>query len=375
MAALGIALRLNDGAVLAAANVAVLWTALPAVRRWRSIATYSLATVAGILLIVAITGDTVQAWAASSIARGAAAKGGGSLLTAPVMFFSRCFTGLFSLDSVGSFQFLLDLGGVAALVAGLAGMAGTVSRPLADAMRAGGIPPGMFLLPLGLCVSASMSGGGYHHDHFFATAVVALLAIAWAVARWSHDRVILAAAVGCGAVAVVSAAYRWNDPCSWHDYRSEPMFRDRMFQNEPPLGLLVISGAQQEFNEYLLGPIRAAGDVSLLSIPYPYPNYVLGIPPWHDYVQTFFDTTDRSSIATMIRELATDPPDWIVYQRQPDNLTGHEQLFNGGRLLPHRELDSFIEERLTSNAWQAVRGMETGRDSTWYVIRTRPPKP
>ena len=373
---LGITLRLNDGAMMAAVNTVVLWGVLPRARRLRLLSEYSLAMIAGVLTIVTITGDSFMAWAIASIGRGAATKGGGALTMAPLMFVRRCVTGLLTLESVGTFQFLLDAGGVAAFAAAMIAVCAGFSRRVDILVRTPGIPSGVFLLPAALCISASVSGGGYHHGHFFASALISLLGVAWVVARWPMQTVTTAASVACGAIALASAVYRWQDPCSWHDYRSKPLFRDRIVVTTPTLGPCVISRSQQDFNDSLFGPIGATANVSLLSIPFPYPNYLLGIPPWHDYIQTFFDTTDRSRIEKMIRELSADPPDWIVYQRQPDNLAGHEQLFNAGRPLPHRALDAFIDQQLLSGAWQpVVWGRESGRNSsTWYVIRTRASK-
>ena len=112
----------------------------------------------------------------------------------------------------------------------------------------------------------------------------------------------------------------------------------------------------------------------LLSLPYPFPNYFCDTPPWHNYVQTFFDTSTRASIEHLMSELDTAPPQWIVYQRQLNIMVGAERLYNHGRPLAQRDLDRMILQKLASGQWTLVGfsdylGHEGGG---WFVIRTRP---
>ena len=89
----------------------------------------------------------------------------------------------------------------------------------------------------------------------------------------------------------------------------------------------------------------------LLSLPYPYPNYFCDIAPWHDYVQTFFDTATRPQIEHLMQELETHPPEWIVYQRQLNIMRGAERLYNHGHPLAQRELDTMLMRKLSSGQW------------------------
>jgi hypothetical protein len=113
----------------------------------------------------------------------------------------------------------------------------------------------------------------------------------------------------------------------------------------------------------------------LLSLPYSYPNYFCAIPPWHGYVQTFYDTSSRETIQALMGDLKTAPPKWIVYQQQPYNLALHELIFNHGNPLPHRALDQLITQKITSGQWQSVYTSTYGSNgrflNTWILIRTR----
>jgi hypothetical protein len=116
----------------------------------------------------------------------------------------------------------------------------------------------------------------------------------------------------------------------------------------------------------------------LLSMPWAYPNYFCDTPPWHGYVQTFYDTTTRATIEHLMGELDTAPPQWIVYMREIDDLTTIEQVMNGGRPLPHRYLDQLIMQKIATGQWQVVQRSDylfrwkKDQQDGWYVIRTRP---
>ena len=78
----------------------------------------------------------------------------------------------------------------------------------------------------------------------------------------------------------------------------------------------------------------------------------------------------------LISELQNSPPKWILYQRQLHNLALHEQIFNNGMPLPHRDLDQAIEQKISAGAWQTVYTSSYGNrpewDNQWLLISTRP---
>ena len=124
----------------------------------------------------------------------------------------------------------------------------------------------------------------------------------------------------------------------------------------------------------LVGPMCAriassSAPATLLSLPYPYPNYFCAIAPWHGYVQTWYDTSSAQTIGRLVGELETAPPSWIVYQHDLSVMEVHEKRFTGGRRLPQRALDDLIASRVSGGAWTIVeRVCLDGSD--WMLVRT-----
>jgi hypothetical protein len=77
-----------------------------------------------------------------------------------------------------------------------------------------------------------------------------------------------------------------------------------------------------------------------------------------------------------MRELEKAPPKWVLYQRQLDILTMHEDTYNHGKPLPHRYLDQMIEQKLNSGEWEKTYASNyedsPGWRNEWILIRTRP---
>jgi len=108
----------------------------------------------------------------------------------------------------------------------------------------------------------------------------------------------------------------------------------------------------------------------MLSLPFSFANYYCGTPVWHGYVQTFFDTSTATDINGLISDLNQDPPDFIFYQRQLDNLSGHEKIFNAGKPLPHRALDELIMTNIESGRWVVSYRSSFAPPSDWILIST-----
>ena len=77
-------------------------------------------------------------------------------------------------------------------------------------------------------------------------------------------------------------------------------------------------------------------------MPFSFVNYYCDVPVWQGFVQTFFDTTTERTIKNLIHLLSTNPPEFILYQRQLEVLSLHEKAFNDSLPIPHRDLDNFI---------------------------------
>ena len=172
-------------------------------------------------------------------------------------------------------------------------------------------------------------------------------------------------------------------PYSWQNYAYGPMFHNRQKFLHPVYGEMYIDRDLLTFSQRVCADIKAvpgAPGPELLSLPYPYPNYFCNTPPWHHYVQTFFDTTPRATVERMMAELEASPPQWIVYQRQLNIMAGSERLYNHGRPLAQRELDGLIMGKIAAGQWKLVDESDylrpdwwpNPRDTDWYIIETHP---
>jgi hypothetical protein len=187
-----------------------------------------------------------------------------------------------------------------------------------------------------------------------------------------------AALVGVGAILLVcSAFYRFMVPYAWHSTQPQAMFVGRQWYRHPLYGPMVIETRQLQFIEPICDRVEPDGaDAGFLSLPYSYANYFCDIPPWHGYVQTYFDTSTAETIFGLMDELQQAPPKWILYERQLDSLAAHERQYNHGQPLPHRYLDQFLEEKLADGEWKAVYTSDYASTplwkEQWILIQTRP---
>jgi hypothetical protein len=177
-----------------------------------------------------------------------------------------------------------------------------------------------------------------------------------------------------------TAIYRFDSPYSWYSYWEKPMFADRVWYRHPDYGPMIIERDLLQMIQPVCRKIRESGsDNELLSLPWPAGNYFCSIAPWHGYVQTFFDTTSKQSIQTLMNELQQSPPKWILYQRQLMTLRYHEIVYTQGSPLQHRYLGQFIEQQISKGIWRNVYTSDyatrqfLGRqwDTEWILIQTR----
>ena len=169
-------------------------------------------------------------------------------------------------------------------------------------------------------------------------------------AEWAR-----ATLVAVAALLLCSAAhFKWDDPYSWHTYREKPLFTGRELYRHPVYGPMVIDRDLLAMIEPVCARVGDGGPGhELLSLPFSYANYFCNIPPWHDYVQTFFDTSSKETIDGLMNELQSSPPQWIFYQRQLTTLRVHELAYNRGEPLEQRRLDETIERKLAD--WELGR--------------------
>ncbi len=424
LSGLSMANRLNDGVALLGASLLVF----ASTRRMRVLPLLVLlaTSAAGLLGTVHLTGDTFRQWADNSILKAAQIKGGaGHIFLVPIRlplkaihlahYYPDDVAG--GLCAVFILMLLLPLQAlvvgtdarrrVGALWAiGFLALAtfpvilwycnsGAFITPLSNiavtpiyavnlwvlyrmVLRLRGKQPAnwkpqemLFLIPFSQMLAAASTAG---LSMPLVTPVMALTLLLLPVSLpvhipegWPKRSVITAVCF----LAVVAYPPKWKFPYHWHHYKSGTMFMDRVLYRHPTLGPMYIETSQLEMIQPMCDHIhQTAKSTELLSLPYPYPNYFCGLPPWHNYVQTWFDTSSEQTIDNLDQELSTNPPQWIVYQRALDTMVIHEKTFLNGRPLPHRKLDQLIRDKIKLGAWRIVQYKDFD-DSDWFLIQTR----
>ena len=423
--------RVTDGAALAAAS----FLCLPFLLRKNRLASLGLFLAlmfATILVTVLLTGDSFSAYLSNSIFRAAASKGGtGSIFAAPFLVIKNTLPSLFVQKKVTSLLLSLAfigvlikryrpnwIGYIIPLQLAFAALVLLISSPVnrIDLKR------GLFFEDIVLYTTIIMYG-------FAAWVIVRMVRALQGTGTWDPREIVILlpilewASYSAGAAAEPLTNYYapvallfllipvlqpfrryalWANPSvvtlfilltlnivfskilipySWQNYRYQAMFHGRVKYHHPLYGTMYIDRDLLSFSEKLCKDIGAqpgANQPELLSLPYPYPNYFCGTAPWHNYVQTFFDTTNRDTMAHLQHELETAPPKWIVYQRQMNIMIGSERLYNHSNPIPQRHLDTFIAQKLSSGEWTLVddsnylspKDLSESVGAGWYVIRT-----
>ena len=239
----------------------------------------------------------------------------------------------------------------------------------------------LFVVPLGLLASRAMSSGG-RIGQFYApfAMLLLLLPIASPIELRSRGREFLfaAAAVLFG----FGCFHRIMEPLRWMNEVNQPMFVSRQWYMHPVYGPMIIEREMLAFIEPVCEKAGTHGaDEGFLSLPFPYANYFCNVPPWHNHVQTWYDISTMATIEGLIGELQQDPPKWILYQRQPEALSAHELLFNGGKPIPYRQLDRIIEQKIDTGSWKVIYKSSYGGtrewgdnwlSQEWFLMQTRP---
>jgi hypothetical protein len=417
--------RINDGAALLVTTVGCLLV----LARKRKLFVSSLFVVTSALtavLVVESTGDSLSDYLSNSLFRAVGSKGGsGSLLAAPFRLFGNAlemrhggmwilFCGLaivvvgvlaqhFWKRSIGYvvmvqllaagvifavlshqrreqlrvgllIQFAVPLLIVAIYLLALVVAARYSMGKLGVGKRAWDAREILLLLPLAESASNSASGAATPLSGYYAQFAMLLLLIPVIQpfrkqVGWANASFLTILALG--GLSGVSAKIR--EPYEWNSQLSSPMFVNRQWYRHPVYGPMYLESGQLQLSRSICADIGGENSkAELLSLPFAYPNYFCDTPPWHGYVHTFFDTTLRSTMNGLMKELQTGPPQWIVYQRQLVSIAPLEKLFNHGRPSVQRDLDEMIMQKIATGQWQLVDKKVQDADSTWYVIRTGP---
>ncbi|HEV2646173.1 MAG TPA: hypothetical protein VGU46_07420 [Acidobacteriaceae bacterium] len=432
LSGLTITSRVTDGAALLLASFICLMF-LVQTRRLILTAVFGLVAALTVLLIVHATGDTFAAYISSTLIKAAGSKGGtGSIFAAPLLLIRNdigillragkwLVVFILALIAFGAplrLRWKLRVGLIALLQLALAlaisafmshawrlliihgafipelvlcAVAITYLLPfvvVARLARATRAPAStswdrrevLVILPLAMWASASAASAGQPLTQYYAP--VTLLLLLFPIlqplprqAAWLNASFLSAMAL----VGLTALSSKVLNPYSWNDAATSPMFTHRVWYRHPVYGPLYIDRDDLAFNQSICASVGPSTE--LLGLPYPYANYFCAIPPWHGYVQTYFDTTPRATIQRLIAELNAAPPQWIVYQRQLHIMAGAEGLYNHGQPLAQRDLDTVIMQNIASHRWQLIQKRDypdiLNKDEYlpgdgWYLIRTRP---
>lgn len=416
--------RLNDGAALFLACSLVL-PCLVQARRMAVLLIFWAATALSLLGVIALTGDSVRTWAVESIIHASKIKGGtGHVLLSPFLFPYNMSRDFLQLRTDLWYLYVIFLVALIAILprivrgpdgkirAGRAILAAAVLVPaLLSYLRPLKINKNLrlaecgviimllgitvhvalfryilgkeksqwnklqllLLLPIWQLIAAGMTSGRSMPEYESAVAFLILLlpisspapiALGW------RRRAYLAIA---GLIALGTLPAKSLMPYAWHHFQVRPLFVYQQWYRHPDFGPMYIEKDQLQFMLPMCQAIHDSGPApTLLSLPYPYPNYFCNVTPWHGYVQTWYDTSGKQMIDTLDQELLTAPPQWIMYLRGLDTMEVHEVVFGNGKPLPHRELDRIIMGQVVGNHWTVVRRV-CFEGANWLLIRTTPP--
>jgi hypothetical protein len=437
LSGLTITTRLNDGtALLVAAGICLL--VLARKRKLILVSLFVVAAALTVVFVVNLTGDSFLDYVSNSVIKAAGAKGGtGSILTAPFrlfrnalqMFHGRRWILLWVVAMVGAGALIQRYwkNGIKYIVLLQLGIAGAAFA-LSSHYRREELISGAFisfltvflivvnylllplvvprflmskigdgrcewdpreiliLLPLAELASASASTAAQTTNGFLFSQIAMLLLLIPVIqpfrrqASWANASLVtIMTLLGASAIAG-----KIHDPYSWLTFHSSPMFVNRQWYRHPIYGPMYIDSDLLHFIEPVCRGIEQGNSgTELLSMPFSYPNYFCNTPPWHGYVQTFFDTSARSTIIHLIDELDTAPPQWIVYQRQLRIMSGQEGVYSHGQSFAQRDMDKLIMRKIATGQWQLVgksdylvaqmvdeKNYQEG--DGWLIIRTRP---
>jgi hypothetical protein len=436
LSGLTITTRLNDGgALLVATGVCLL--VLTRKRKLIVAGLFIVVATLTVILVVKLTGDSLADYASNSIIKAAGAKGGtGNILTAPFRLFHNAFQmfhgrrwiflWVVAMVAAGALIQRYWKNGIKYIVVVQLGMAGAAfalsshyrreelisgafiaflgvflivvnylllpliaSRFLISRMGVGKREWNrleiLIVLPLAELASASASTAAQTSNGFLFSQIAMLLLLIPVVqpfrrqASWANASLVTIMAL-LGASAMTG---KIRDPYSWLTVHSSPMFVNRQWYRHPIYGPLYIDSDLLHFIEPVCREIEQGNSrPELLSMPFSYPNYFCNTPPWHGYVQTFFDTSARSTITHLMDELDSAPPQWIVYQRQLKIMSGQEGVYTHGQSLAQREMDDMIMRKIATGQWQLVdksnylvadmvNENNYQQGDGWLIIRTR----
>lgn len=230
----------------------------------------------------------------------------------------------------------------------------------------------LLLIPAATLVSAAVSEATGTTNSTIEMTLLFLLSTLWLPIS-GRRRVWTDAWIVSGLVAAMAIMLTkvWI-PYSWNAYAYKPMFEGRQIYHHPVYGTMYLQTDALQFNTAICSEIQqAGGSPELLSLPYSYSNYFCDIAPWHNYVQTWFDTATPQTMQVLMHQLDAAPPRFILYERQISILHAHEVEYNHGRPISHRQLDEQIMDKLASGQWKLLDRRDYLIGDGWFLIQTQ----
>jgi hypothetical protein len=418
--------RVNDGAALIV-GVGIALLCLAPSRKSIAFLVFGIATAGTVLLVVRLTGDSFQDYAATSIFKAAGGKGGTShVLAYPLQLLWNTRTWvrrgivLYILAASFAWAFLVRptmqrrtkqaltklavglliifgplhhyatrlfspdlLLGVTAISVyfiyglGIFAFLHVVYRLFSNKIDSSNPLEILLIIPLGQLAAMSMSTGGFHYGVYGPEAMLILLLPVASPVRLPSNSIKAAIIAYAAILLCYCAVVQYRVPYAWHSYQAQRMFKGRQWYHHPIYGPMIIETKLLNFIQPICTQINSdKNPKSMLGIPNPFGNYFCAVPPWHDDVQTYYDTSTKETVDRMLRELEDVPPLWILYQREPRSLDVHEKVFSHGQPLPHRLLGELIENRLADGTWSSTYSSDFGSeyelDNQWILVKTRP---
>lgn len=230
---------------------------------------------------------------------------------------------------------------------------------------------GLILLayPLFIFFCGSLSSGGHFGDHYFPMVIALVVVQKYFCCDFSEVQLYVKLIINVliGSIVANSVYIEIVRPYAWHSYYSSPFFSNYVIVRDKKENYNVI----QKNLISLIEPVcNLTSGATLLSLPFSFANYYCRTAPWEGHVQSFFDTSSVGKINEIINGLNKSPPNFIFYQRQIDNLEAHENIYNGGRPLPHRRLDELIMGKINMKEWRVIYRSYEYPPSEWLLVQT-----
>ncbi len=415
--------RLNDGvALLVGCGIALWYVARDS--KWISLCEFCAAAAASFLGIILLTGDSLRAWWINSIVRASTIKGGtGSVLKGPLHLLKwQIQYSLLTRNMVANLGLIVVA--VACLVqlstwtrsvererrwrywlAAILLLAALIKSSRRYAFGWPNLTIGVYLtlLLIGMTcwvlmrlvlvhlgrnvdgyqwrevlivipflqAAAGATTSGNAIFELLPAIALSLLVLPLATPWLVTTRVRRSTLVALCSVIVASGLYfKTIHPYEWHHFLDRDMFRNRVWYRHPVYGEMYVETDQLRLVKKICSTLNEDGPpTGMLEITNPYANWFCGVPPWRNYVQTWYDTVSSATIEQLVGELKSDPPEWIVYQRSLETLEMNEIAFNHGKPMAHRDLDQLIADRIKDRQW-VIEYHEYFEGADWFVIRT-----